>query len=139
MSYLDLLDHGVRIQEAKRNRPYNDIFGNVTIGIGRNLTSRGMSDDEVEYLFANDKRGAERAARSLVPTFDDLSDIRKYVLCDMAFNLGQNRLAEFQRFLLAIHEQRFADAATEMRASLWFKQVKGRGVLLSNAMETDTL
>ena len=95
MSYLDLLDHGLRIEEGTKPRPYMDTTGHITIGIGRNLTNKPLKPDEIEYLFKNDKADAERDARSLVPTFDDLSDIRKYVVCDLAFNLGQIGLSLF--------------------------------------------
>ena len=139
MSYLDLLDHGLRIEENTKPRPYMDTTGNITIGIGRNLTAKPLKPDEIEYLFANDKKDAERDARSLVPTFDDLSDVRKYVLCDLAFNLGQNRLAEFKRFLEAVHEQRWTDAAMELIESVAYRQAPNRYTKLANAMETDTL
>jgi hypothetical protein len=32
------------------------LIGKITIGIGRNLTDRGLSVDEVEMLFANDMK-----------------------------------------------------------------------------------
>ena len=139
MSYLDLLDHGLRLEEGKRNRPYMDTTGHITIGIGRNLTDRGLSDDEIEYLFTNDKTMAQSAARSLCPSFDDLSDVRKYVLCDLAFNLGQNKLQQFTRFLQAVHEQRWTDAAMELLDSVAYKQETKRFTMLANAMETDSL
>jgi lysozyme len=139
VSYLDLLDHGLRIEEGTRAAPYLDTRGYTTIGIGRNLTTKPLKPDEIEYLFKNDKADAERDARSLLPGFDELSDIRKYVLCDLAFNLGQIGLSGFKRFLLAVHEQRWADAAMELRNSVAFKQEPRRFTLLANAMETDTL
>ena len=139
MSYLDLLDHRLRIEENVKPRPYMDTTGNITIGIGRNLTAKPLKPDEIEYLFTNDKKDAERDARSLVPSFDDLSDIRKYVLCDLAFNLGQNRLAEFKRFLQAVHEERWTDAAMELLDSVAYKQSPNRYTKLANAMETDSL
>src|SRR6185503_12323491 len=98
-----------------------------------------ISDDEIEYLFANDKKEAERAARSLLPSFDSLSDVRKYVVCDLAFNLGQNRLAEFTRFLRAVHEERWTDAAMEILDSVAYRQEPQRFTTLANAMERDSL
>lgn len=139
MSYRDLLDHGLRMEEGKRNRPYMDTTGHITAGIGRNLTDRGLSDDEIEYLFTNDKALAESSARALCPSFDDLSDVRKYVLCDLAFNLGQSRLQEFSRFLRAVHEERWTDAAMELLESIAGKQEPQRFTMLANAMETDSL
>jgi len=139
VSYLDLLDHGLRIEEGTKPRPYMDTTGHITIGIGRNLTNKPLKPDEIEYLFKNDKADAERDARSLVPTFDDLSDIRKYVVCDLAFNLGQIGLSLFPRFLLAVHEGRWDDAAMELRTSVAFRQEPKRFTLLANAMETDAL
>jgi lysozyme len=49
---LDLIEH----HEGHRAFAYYDIVGKLTIGVGRNLTDRGLSDDEINLLFINDMR-----------------------------------------------------------------------------------
>ena len=38
---------------CRRQFPYYDTRGKLTIAVGRNLTDRGLEDDEIDYLFAN--------------------------------------------------------------------------------------
>ncbi len=40
--------------EGRRAFPYTDTAGRLTIGVGRNLTDRGLADDEIDLLLAND-------------------------------------------------------------------------------------
>lgn len=151
MSYRDLLRHQLRIDEEPRNRPYDDatgrelkpgmmLIGKLTIGIGRNLTDNGVNDDEMALMHENDIDEAERTARRLLPDFAELSDVRKYVVCNMAFNLGYERLKGFRKALLAIHEKRWADTADEMLDSKWAKvDVPERAKRLANAMRNDRI
>jgi hypothetical protein len=52
----------------------------------------------------------------------------------MAFNLGLPRLKKFEKFLTALENQDFKTSAKEMEDSLWFRQVKTRGVELRDIM-----
>ncbi len=53
----------------------------------------------------------------LVKNFDVLTDARKAVLVNMAFQLGIDGLAHFPNTLRAIQEGRWADAAEAMLTS----------------------
>lgn len=139
VSYIDLLRHQLRIDEGVRRFPYTDVMGKLTIGCGRNLADTGVSDDEIALMLENDIRAAEKTAHYLLPDFDSLSDVRKYVMCNLAFNLGQQKLSEFSKLLLAVHEERWADAAMEILDSRYAQQVGARAIRLSNAMRDDTL
>ena len=44
----------LRIHEGVEKTVYNDSEGIPTIGVGRNLRDRGLSDDEIDYLLSND-------------------------------------------------------------------------------------
>lgn len=126
----------VERHEGKRLKPYRCTAGKLTIGIGRNLDDRGLSEDEVQYLFANDLRLAEADARSLVgqDVYVNLSPARQAVLIDMAFNLGYERLSKFKNTLLAVRQGRYHDAAGGMLQSLWARQVGARAVSLAGMM-----
>ena len=44
----------VQRHEGRRQFPYYDKRGKLSIAVGRNLNDRGLADDEIDYLFAND-------------------------------------------------------------------------------------
>lgn len=124
----------LEVDELRSKRIYTDTVGKISGGIGRNLTDRGFSDDEIDLMYANDVRMAEADARALVVNFDKLNDVRQEVLVNMSFNLGKSRLAGFKKFLAAVAIQDFSRAADEMKDSAWYGQVKDRGVRLVYAM-----
>lgn len=138
MSYLDLLRHQLRIDEGVKKFPYTDPVGKLTIGVGHNLADKGLPDPIIDSLLDWDINDAQSYAQSLLPDFDSLSEVRKYVVCNMAFNLG-SKLSGFRNFLLAVHEQRWDDAAREMLNSMWAEQVGQRAIRLADAMRSDSL
>ena len=85
-------------------------------------------------MLSNDIDEAEGIARKLIPNYQKLSEERKAVVINMAFNLGETRLSQFKQTLTAINEGRYADAATGMRNSLWYKQVGARAERLATIM-----
>lgn len=137
MTYLDILHAQLRVDEGYRLKPYPDTEGKITIGIGRNLTDVGVSRGEVALMFDNDLATAESTARKLVPNFDALSDARRAVVMNMAFNMGFTSLATFVNTLKAIDERRFDAAADGMLASKWAKQVGPRADRLAETMRTN--
>jgi lysozyme len=133
VSYLDTLRLQLQFDEGVRSKPYADTAGKITIGVGRNLDDVGVGRDEIDLMLSNDIDRAEGIARRLIAAFDDLSDARKAVVCNLAFNLG-NRLAKFSDTLDAINDGRFEDAADAMLDSLWAKEVGARATRLALAM-----
>jgi len=134
MGYLDILRRQLPIDEGTRTRPYRDSVGKLTIGVGRNLDDVGLSLGEIAYLLENDIAQADKAARALVPKFDTLTEERKAVLVNMAFNLGHYRLSMFVKLLAAVREARWDYAADEMLDSTWAEQVGERAQRLAIEM-----
>ena len=134
MSYRDTLRAQLSTDEGYRTKPYKDPVGKLTIGVGRNLDDVGLRDDEIALLLDNDMSVAEKAARTLLPNFDELTDLRKAVVCNMAFNMGQAVFSQFHSTLKAINEGRWDDAADGMLASHWAQQVGERAKRLADAM-----
>lgn len=137
MNYLDILRVQLRVDEGEKPKPYSDSAGKITIGIGRNLTDVGISRGEQALMFDNDLVMAERTARALVPTFDSLSDVRKAVVMNMAFNMGYTTFATFVNTLKAINEHRFIDAASGMLLSKWATQVGARASRLAESIQSN--
>lgn len=123
------------LHESMRLKPYTDEFGNVTIGIGRNLTGKGISSAEAFYLLGNDIDEVE-ADLLTFPWFHGLDPIRQRVLRDMRFNLGHGKFRTFLRTIRLVSEGDYAAAASAMRSSAWARQVKSRADRLIDMMRT---
>lgn len=135
MTYLDILQIQLRIDEAVKQFPYEDTTGHLTIGVGRNLTVVGLHPDEIALCLDNDIKAAVAVNRIILKDFESLNDARKAAICNMAFNLGERGMLEFTAMLKAIDEKRWADAARSMINSKWATQVKGRAVRLAQHMK----
>ena len=128
------LEQLIALNEGKCNKVYNDTLGIPTIGIGRNLRDKGLSDDEVAYLFDNDVKECTAWMRTNLPWFDDLDVVRKAVLIDMRFNLGGSGLLGFKNTLELIKNKQYTDAAVAMGQSKWATQVGERAKRLQRMM-----
>lgn len=133
---LERLKDQLSSHEGYRQFPYKDTEGILTIGIGRNLKTRGITKDEALYLLENDIRAAEQDLRWNVHGFEKLDEVRQAVLIDMVVNMGIGRLMGFTRMLAALAAGNYAGAASEMLESKWAGQVKGRAVSLAEMMRT---
>lgn len=122
------------LHEEERKFPYTDTVGKISIGIGYNLTDRGMSDEWINSQYQKDVTFFYNKL-SEFPWYRDLTADRQIVLIDMSF-MGLQRFREFTRMIdaLAIHD--YAQAAAEMLDSEWAKQVKTRAESLAHAMLT---
>jgi lysozyme len=138
LSQTDKLKQQIKLHEGVEYRVYEDTQGILTIGVGRNLEDRGLSEDEVDYLLNNDIKICVKELKGSFDWYDDLDDIRKRVLVDMMFNLGMPRLKGFVKMLEAIESGAWGAAAEEMLDSTWARQVGSRADRLSEMMETGT-
>lgn len=133
----NLKDQLVRDEEL-RLKPYTDSVGKLTIGIGRNLTDKGISFQEAQGLLANDIADATADLEAKLPWTATLDDVRKGALLNMAFNLGIGGLLEFHDFLARMQRGDFSGAAGAMLDSLWARQVGARATRLSMQIQTGT-
>ena len=124
----------IKRHEGFRKHVYQCTAGYNTIGIGRNLDSVGITENEAEYLLNNDLQEAVKMARSL-NCYKKLSRRRKQVLINMIFNIGLPRLKGFKKFLKALDDEDYPLAAFEMLDSKWATQVGNRAIELSEQMK----
>ena len=137
LMWRDKVSEQLKRMEGVKRFSYIDSVGKTTVGCGRNLTDKGLSTLEIAFLLMNDLADAEDDARRLLSDslFDALTDARKSVIVNMAFNLGYARLSRFTAMLGALRAGRYHEAAREMRNSVWATQVKGRAEELATLME----
>ena len=125
------------IEELKRDEGvvltlYQCSAGKNTIGVGRNLDDRGITDDESDYLLSNDIDICIEELTNAFPWFEDLSDTRQRVMVNMCFNLGLSRLMGFKKFLAAMEAGEWETAGVEMLDSRWAVQVGPRSTRLKD-------
>lgn len=126
----------LRRDEGLRLKPYRDSVGKITIGIGRNLDDAGISEQEADFLLANDVKAATVSLEANFPWACGLDDARKGALINMAFNMGIRGLSQFHDFLAKMQAGDFRAAAGAMLDSLWAKQVGPRATRLSIQIES---
>ena len=116
----------MRFHEGVRNKVYKDHLGIETIGVGRNLVDRGLSDEEVDYLLTNDITIVENELDNGLSWWRDLDEVRQRALADLAFNMGLPRLHGFVKMLDALQRRDYHAAADELLDSKYAKQVGER-------------
>ena len=151
------------LHEGLRLEPYICPAGYWTIGVGRNLESKGLTGAEQKFIFGRDgmskqeviellkKRGISKdeALFLLVNDisecikdlktftwFDQLDDIRTKVVVDMRFNLGPQGFRQFKRMIEHLAAGRYSLVAGEMVNSRWYLQVGTRARRLVEMMRT---
>jgi len=134
----DRLIEMLRRHEGVRNHVYLDSEGLETIGVGRCIAegSLGLSDDEVDYLLANDvKRTIEELSRTF-DWYETLDPVRQDVMISLCFNLGLTRLLKFKKALAGMENNDWETARAEFMDSRWSTQVGQRAVELTDMLVT---
>jgi lysozyme len=98
----------------------------------------GLSDDEIDYLLANDMARVKIELGQILPWTSHLDDARLGALRNMAFNLGIPRLLGFKKMLAAFEAGNWQEAANQMADSLWAEQAGDRAVRLQKQVLTGT-
>ena len=66
--------------------------------------------------------------------WDDLPEEVQLICCNMMFNLGGPRFSGFKKFIAAVDQHDWPDAAREMKDSRWHRQVQNRSSRLIERM-----
>jgi lysozyme len=122
--------------EGRRNRPYTDSVGKLTIGIGHNLTDNGLSDAAVDFVFDEDLAIVFVELDQYLPWWREMDEPRQAVLTNMCFNMGIKVLLTFEHTLAAMQRGDYQAAADEMANSKWAEQVGPRATRLITMMRT---
>ena len=94
--------------------PHRNIFGKITIGVGRNLPNRGLVANEIDLLIANDIAIAITVCVDLYgAALTSATPALKMALLSMAFNLGGPRFSGFRRMHAAVLYDIWLQVASE--------------------------
>ncbi len=102
--------------ESCRLKPYLDTVGKVTIGWGRNLTDRGITQATADEWLAEDLAACVTDLNDC-PWFPRLDDVRQAVLVDLCFNVGFAGLLKFRKLIAALYVGDYGGAAAEIMDS----------------------
>jgi len=134
------IDEMLEDEEGRKRCVYRDNLGFLTIGVGRLVDPRkpgaGLTDEEIDYLLANDIAAKTAEVRKALPWIDKLNEPRRAVLIGMAFQLGVAGLLGFHQTLALIATGQFDRAEDEMLQSLWAKQTPARAKRMAKQMAT---
>ena len=129
----------LRKHEGIETHAYTDTVGKVTIGVGRNIDSKGgigISDEEIDYLLTNDVRRVNAELVAGFSWYNAIAPARKDAMMDICFNLGLPRLKKFKKALSAMALGDYEAAATEFLDSRWAKQVGQRAITITNMIRS---
>lgn len=119
--------------EGLRLDMYQDTVGVPTIGYGHNLLEP-ISERAALIILEDDIIKTVNELNDRMPWWEDLPEKAQTVVASMVFNMGWPRFSRFKKMLGALEDRDYLRAATEMEDSLWFAQVKSRGVELKELM-----
>ena len=132
---METLRQRLQRHEGLRLRPYKCTAGKLTIGFGRNIEQKGISEEEAFMLLDNDIQAVKEAVAHSLPWVLGLDEARRDVLHEMTFQMGIQGLLGFKNTLAAIRDHKWHVAAQGMRNSKWHEQTPGRANELADIME----
>lgn len=128
------LKRSVVLHEQKLKFPYLDTKNKITIGIGYNLSDRGLPDEWIDSQYQEDVNYFYETLNFTFEFFKELNEDRQIALIDMCYNLGFKQFCKFSCMLDALQKHDYEKASYEMLNSDWANQVKGRAQTLANAV-----
>lgn len=135
----DLLLAELRRDEGVRRSAYKCSEGYWTIGVGRLIDASkggGLSDDEIDYLLANDIEKCKAQLDKALPWWRMLDDVRQRALINLAFNLGIAGLLTFKNTLAAIQAKKWDAASQGLLSSKYASQVGARAQRIAKMIRT---
>lgn len=99
--------------EGLELRPYTCPAGALTIGYGRNLEAKGITEDEAYYMLSNDVDECMTDLQAF-PFWFNINACRQAVLIDMRYNLGATGFRKFVKMIEALERYDYHKAAVEI-------------------------
>ena len=134
----------LKIDEGIVFEIYKDHLGYPTFGIGHLVLESDpeygqevgtpVSEERCLEVFDHDLEVTVNECKVLFPDFDEKLDEVQEILINMMFNMGRTRLSKFKKFIGALNEENYDEAANQMMDSRWYNQVGNRSVRLVERM-----
>ena len=161
--FYELLRRLLVLHEGISLRAYKDPKGKYTIGVGHNLTDRGVPDEVARRLTCSKEQAStwlredidatlplliDRLEEQYSLNFDVLYAPAQLVLADMAFCMGVGRrgkgdgkdgVLDFERMIRRLKDHHGDGAAAELLDSQFARDTKTRAVRLATMLRTGQL
>ena len=134
----------LKIDEGIVYEIYKDHLGYPTFGIGHLVLDSDpeygqevgtpVSEERCLEVFDHDLEVTVNECKVLFPDFDEKLDEVQEILINMMFNMGRTRLSKFKKFIGALNEENYDEAANQLMDSRWYHQVGNRSVRLVERM-----
>jgi len=124
--------------EGYKTHLYTDSVGKQTIGIGYNITDRGMPDSWINKQYDEDVEFFDHQLNHDFEWYQGLCDERRMVLIDMCF-MGYKTFLGFKKMLEALAKRDYEEAAFQIVRSDWAEQVGRRAMEDAQIMRTGVL
>lgn len=122
------------VHEGDKGFPYDDktgrvlkpgetLQGNLTIGVGHNLSAKPLSA-RVRALILDDDIDECQIDLMAFGWFLKLDAPRMRAVLDLRFNVGPAKFRTFKKMLAALDRMDFRTAADELQSSIWATQVQ---------------
>jgi lysozyme len=122
--------------EGFSGKIYTDNKGFLTIGYGFNITTGSIpisvAMQWLDYLI----NGIYLQLEEKIAFWNDLNDARKYVLANMAYQMGIGGLLGFRDMLKALGNKDYITASLSMKDSVWYKEFTSRASRLIKIMQS---
>ena len=96
METLSDLRNRLVLEEGLRLKPYRCTSGKLTIGVGRNLEDKGITEQEAMIMLDADIQYFQFQLATKIKGWKDIHITARLVLIDMAFNMGVAGLLKFK-------------------------------------------
>ena len=119
------------LHEGLKLMPYRCTSDKLTIGVGRNLDDRGISEETAMQMLDEDINIVHGELLKAIPEFTSYPNVVQESLVDLAFNMGTPTLLKFKATLAALNAQQMCIASRELLDSRYARQVGQRAVTIS--------
>jgi lysozyme len=130
--------------EGMKLELYKCTAGYWTIGVGRNLSSRGISVDTAVDMLDEDIDICVSELDKVLPWWRKGNDARQHAIIDLHFNLGINTLLSFKKTMdlwerATDGKVEWSQVAKELLNSQYAKQLPNRSKTIAAMIETGEL
>lgn len=121
--------------EGIRFFPYQDTLGNLTVGVGHNLTAKGINQRVVDVMLEEDIIDAISFMEARLPWAMTLDEVRQRAVADLVFNMGP-RFLTFTTTINHLKTGQWDKAADALLLSKYAIQVGRRAKDIATMIRT---
>ena len=123
---IEKLKQTLIIDEGLKLKLYLDHLGIESIGVGRNLRDRGISEETAMQMLDEDIEIVQHELSQNLPFYDEMPEAVQLALCNLCFNMGISRLLQFKKTLQHLKNKEFGKASDELLDSRYATQLPNR-------------